>query len=329
VNAPPTHALRRQGVPPSGPAAPVDPGAAVPRPRRRRQLQPYVLLAPAVVLLAAVVGYPLVRLGVISTQGFGLRTLITGRATSVGAANYTAILHDTQLVTVLLRTVVFAATLVAGTVVIGFGAALMLVAAGRRLRVAMMLALLGAWAMPTVASTLVWQWLFQPTYGVVNWLLTQLRVFGNLQQHDFLAGTTSGFVVVWLLVVWISVPFVALTLYAGLSQIPADYYEAAAIDGAGYLRRLRTVTLPFLRPILLLVTVLSVIWDFNVFNQIWILTKGGPDGATTTIAIWSFTQAFASQSYGQGAAIAVFSVVLLAVLVGWWVRRLVVSGEES
>ncbi|MEY9861148.1 N,N'-diacetylchitobiose transport system permease protein [Catenulispora sp. GAS73] len=329
MNASPTPALRRRGAPRTRPAAPADPGA-VPRPRRRRrQLQPYVLLVPAVVLLGAVVGYPLVRLGVISTQGFGLRTLITGRATSVGGANYTAILHDSQLASVLVRTVVFAATLVAGTVVVGFGAALMLVAVGRRLRVAMMLALLGAWAMPTVASTLVWQWLFQPTYGVVNWLLTQLYVFGDLRQHDFLAGTTSGFVVVWLLVVWISVPFVALTLYAGLSQIPGDYYEAAAIDGAGYLRRLRTVTLPFLRPVLLLVTVLSVIWDFNVFNQIWILTKGGPDGATTTIAIWSFTKAFASQSYGQGAAIAVFSVVLLAVLVGWWVRRLVLSGEES
>ncbi|WP_228556172.1 carbohydrate ABC transporter permease [Catenulispora pinisilvae] len=317
-----------QAAPPAGPAAPGSAGAAPGR-RRRRQVQPYLLLIPAVVLLAAVVGYPLIRLGVISTQGFGLRTLITGRAASVGTANYTAILHDPQLLPVLVRTVVFAATLVAGTVVIGFGAALMMVAAGRKLRVAMMLALLGAWAMPTVASTLVWQWLFQPTYGVVNWLLTQLRVFGDVRQHDFLAGTTSGFVVVWLLVVWISVPFVALTLYAGLSQIPADYYEAAAIDGAGYLRRLRTVTVPFLRPVLMLVTVLSVIWDFNVFNQIWILTKGGPDGATTTIAIWSFTQAFASQSYGQGAAIAVFSVVLLAVLVGWWVRRLVVTGEEA
>ena len=316
--------------PDAGPdSGPGSPARRRPRPRRPRQLQPYVLLAPAAVLLAVVVGYPLVRLGVISTQGFGLRTLITGHAGSVGAANYTAILHDPQLPRVLVRTVVFAASLVAGTVAVGLGAALMMAVVGRRLRIAMMLALLGAWAMPTVASTLVWQWLFQPTYGVVNWLLTQVRIFGDLRQHDFLAGTTSGFVVVWLLVVWVSVPFVALTLYAGLTQIPGDYYEAAALDGAGYLRQLRAVTLPFLRPVLMLVTVLSVIWDFNVFNQIWILTKGGPDGATTTIAVWSFTKAFASQSYGQGAAIAVFSVVLLAVLVGWWVRRLVAAGEES
>lgn len=327
MNALPTQAPKRRGTQPSKVAAPVS-GAATVR-RRHGRLQPYVLLMPAGVILGVVVGYPLVRLAVISTQGFGLRTLITGQTTWVGTANYAAILRDPQLVPILIRTVVFAATLVIGTVVIGLGAAMLMVAVGKRMRVAMMIALLGAWAMPTVASTLVWQWLFQPTYGVVNWLLTQARIFGDYEQHNFLAQPVSAFVVVWLLVVWISVPFVALTLFAGLTQIPTEYHEAAALDGAGYLRRFRNVTLPFLRPVLMLVTVMSVIWDFNVFNQIWILTKGGPDGGTTTIAIWSFTKAFAAQSYGQGAAIAVFSVLLLAVLAGWWVRRLVVSGEEA
>ncbi len=328
MNALSTKASARRGTQPREVAAPAT-GAATLHRQRGRNLQPYVMLVPAALILAVVVGYPLVRLAVISTQGFGLRTLITGRTTSVGWANYVAILHDSQLVPIVIRTVVFAATLVIGTVVIGLGAALLMVAVGKWMRLAMMVALLCAWAIPTVASTLLWQWLFQPTYGVVNWLLTQLRIFGDYGQHDFLAQPVSGFVVVWLLVVWISVPFVALTLFAGLTQIPATYYEAAALDGAGYVRRFRNVTVPFLRPVLRLVTVMSVIWDFNVFNQIWILTKGGPDGGTTTIAIWSFTKAFAAQSYGQGAAIAVFSVLLLAVLAGWWVRRLVVSGEEA
>ena len=328
MNALSTKAPARRGRQPRVAAVPPV-GAAATRRHRRLAVQPYVMLIPAALILAVVVAYPLVRLGIISTQGFGLRSLITGQTTSVGTDNYDAILHDPQLVPTLIRTVVFAGTLVIGTVVIGLGAALAMIALGKWMRSAMMVALLAAWAMPTVASTLVWQWLFQPTYGVVNWLLTQVRIFGNYEQHDFLAQPISGFIVVWLLVVWISVPFVALTLFAGLTQIPAMYYEAAALDGAGYLRRLRTVTLPFLRPVFMLVTVMSVIWDFNVFNQIWILTKGGPDEGTTTIAIWSFTKAFAAQSYGQGAAIAVFSVVLLAVLAGWWVRRLVVAGEEA
>jgi len=85
---------------------------------------------------------------------------------------------------------------------------------------------------------------------------------------------------------------------------------------------------PLLRPILLLVAILSVIWDFNVFNQIWILTQGGPNGATSTLGIWSFARAFSSQSFGQGAAIAVVSVALLLVLTASYVRRLVRTGEQ-
>jgi N,N'-diacetylchitobiose transport system permease protein len=324
VNASHTHAspgrsTARRAVPKSGTAR---------RRRGRVRALPYGLLAPAAVILGLVVGYPLVRLVIISTQGFGLRALFTGHTQSVGFANYTAVWHDPQLAAVLIRTVLFAATLVAGTLAIGLGVALAMARLGKRMRTAVTLCLISAWAMPTVASTLIWQWLFQPTYGVVNWLLSWPRIFGNHTDYDWLAHPISAFAVVWLLVVWVSVPFVALTLYAGLSQIPGEYYEAAALDGSGFWRSFRVITVPFLRPILLLVSILSVIWDFNVFNQIWLLTQGGPEGGTTTIGIWSFTKAFAAQSYGQGAAIAVVSVVLLAAMTGFWVRRLVKSGEE-
>jgi N,N'-diacetylchitobiose transport system permease protein len=295
--------------------------------RRRRPRLPYLLLAPAAAILGLVVGYPLIRLVVISTQGYGLRSLFTGRTTHVGFGNYLAIWHDPDLLAVLVRTAVFAATLVAGTVGIGLAVALLLGEVGRRMRTAMTVCLIGAWAVPNVAATLIWQWLFQPAYGVVNWLVTRLGVFGDYEQHDWLAKPTTAFVVVWLLVVWQSVPFVALTLHAGISQIPGEYHEAAALDGAGYLKRLRIITIPFLRPILLLVTVLSVIWDFTVFNQIWLLTHGGPENGTTTLGVWSFARAFASQSYGQGAAIAVVSVLLLSTLTAFYVRRLVQSGE--
>jgi N,N'-diacetylchitobiose transport system permease protein len=293
---------------------------------RRPVRLPYVLLLPAAAVLALVLGYPLVRLVVISGQDYGLRALFTGTATWLGLGNYTAVLRDPSLGPVLLRTAGFCAALVTGTLVIGMAVALMLGRLGRRMRTAVTVCLVAAWAVPNVAATLIWQWLFQPTYGVVNWLLSRLRVFGDFSQHDWLARPASAFTLVWLLVVWQSVPFVALTLRAGLSQIPRSYYEAAALDGAGGWARYRVITLPFLRPILLLVAILSVIWDFNVFNQIWILTGGGPGGATTTLGIWSFTKAFTSQSFGQGAAIAVVSVVLLMFLTAYYVRRLVRSG---
>ncbi|WP_225448044.1 carbohydrate ABC transporter permease [Streptacidiphilus sp. P02-A3a] len=245
-----------------------------------------------------------------------------------GWSNYRAVLSDPHLVPVLLRTAGFCAALVTGTLVTGMLVALMLGALGRRMRTAVTLCLIAAWAVPNVASTLVWQWLFQPVYGVVNWLLTQTALFGDLTQRDWTTSPASAFTLVWLLVVWQSVPFVALTLHAGLSQIPRTYYEAAALDGAGPLTVFRVITVPFLRPILGLVAILSVIWDFNVFNQIWILTQGGPNQGTTTLGIWSFTTAFSSNSLGQGAAIAVVSVLLLLALTALYVRRLARSGED-
>jgi N,N'-diacetylchitobiose transport system permease protein len=296
--------------------------------RRGTRALPYVLLLPAAAVLALVQGYPLVRLVVISLQSYGLRALFTGEAPWAGLANYRGILGDGEFLPVLARTVVFCVALVAGTLLIGMLVALMLGELGRRMRTAVTLCLIAAWAMPSVASTLIWQWLFQPLYGVVNWGLDSVRVFGDFSQHDWLARSGSAFFVVWTLVVWQSVPFVALTLHAGLTQIPRTYYEAAALEGAGYWQSFRIITIPFLRPILLLVTILSVIWDFTVFNQIWILTQGGPGSGTTTLGIWAIIKAFSSQSYGQGAAIAVVSVVLLLGLTAYYIRRLVRSGDE-
>ncbi|SEL93117.1 carbohydrate ABC transporter permease [Streptacidiphilus jiangxiensis] len=298
------------------------------RPRREPRALPYLLLLPATAVLALVLGYPLTRLGVISFQDYGLRALFTGQVGWAGLANYRAIADDPQLVPVLLRTAGFCAALVAGTLGVGLAVALMMVRLGPAMRRAVTFCLIASWAMPPVAGTLVWQWLFEPVYGVVNWALTQTGLFGDLSQHDWTSSPLSAFALVWLLVVWQSVPFVALTLYAGLSQIPRSYYEAAALDGAGPWRTFRVITLPFLRPILALVTILSVIWDFNVFTQIWILTQGGPNQGTTTLGIWSFTKAFSSDSFGQGAAVAVVSVLLLFGITVVYVRRLVRSGEE-
>ena len=314
----------------SPPAAAVTVAGAEPPPRRRRHphLLPYGLLLPAAAVLALVLGYPLVRLVIISFQDYGLRSLFTGTTGWAGVANYTAVLVSPELGPVLLRSLGFCAALVVGTLVIGLAVALLMRGLGRRMRAAVMFALIAAWAVPNVASTLVWQWLFQPVYGVVNWLLTRTGLLGDLTQSDWTTSAFSAFTLVWLLVVWQSVPFVALTLHAGLTQIPRAYYEAAAIDGAGPVRVFSTITLPFLRPILGLVVILSVIWDFTVFNQIWILTQGGPEQQTTTLGIWTFTTAFSKNSFGQGGAIAVVSVALLLALTAVYVRRLVRSGEN-
>ena len=286
-------------------------------------------MAPAGIVLAGVLGYPLVRLVVNSFQDFGLRALFTGKTQWIGFANYTAIFKDSQFGPVLLRTGVFTGSLVIGCLVIGMAMAQMMSNVGRGLRTVLNFLLILAWALPTVSATLVWQWLFEPVYGVLNWLITQLGWFGDYTSHRWTGTAGGGFTIVWLLIVWQSVPFVALTLYAGQSQIPAEFYEAAQLDGAGSWRMYRSITLPFLRPVLYLATILQIIWHFNTFNQLWILTRGGPDGGTTTLSIWAFQKAFASNSFGQGSAIAVVTAILLMILTSLYIRRLMRSGEMA
>nr|WP_269328943.1 sugar ABC transporter permease [Kineosporia babensis] len=185
-----------------------------------------------------------------------------------------------------------------------------------------------AWAMPNVASTLVWNWLFQPGYGVLNWLLAQLRVFGDTTDLNWADDPMLAYTAIWLLIVWQAVPFIALTLNAAEQQVPPEYQEAARLDGAGEFTVYRVITLTFLRPTLLLVTILSVIWDYNVFNQIWLFSAGGPGEATSTLGVFTYRTAFIGFDIGQGAAISVVTTLILLGLTALYIRNLLKSGEN-
>jgi len=188
--------------------------------------------------------------------------------------------------------------------------------------------LICAWAMPNVASSLVWNWLFQPGYGVVNWMLTQLGVFGDLTDVSWAQNPALAYTCIWLLIVWQAVPFIALTLNAAEVQVPRDYQEAARLDGAGELRVYRSITLVFLKPTLLLITILSVIWDYNVFNQIWLISRGGPGDATATLGVFTYVTAFGGFHLGRGAAISVVTTLILLGLTAVYIRSLLQAGED-
>ena len=218
--------------------------------------------------------------------------------------------------------------MVAGSIVIGAGISHLLTRLSAVMRYIITVVLILAWAMPNVASSLVWSWLFQPGYGVVNWLLTQLHVFGDLTNTDWSNDPALSYLSIWMLIVWQAVPFIALTLYAAETQIPVEYKEAAGMDGAGEWRIYKTITLVFLKPTLLLVTILSIIWDFNVFNQIWLISQGGPDDATSTLGIFTYKTAFVGFQIGQGSAISVVTTLLLLILTAFYIRNLIRSGED-
>jgi N,N'-diacetylchitobiose transport system permease protein len=302
--------------------------------RRRRSLgasafrafSPYLLLAPAALIVVAVLGYPLYFLTRLSFEQFGLAELITKKGTWVGLDNYSRILHDHQFWTVLLRTVVFTAVTVGFTMVFGTLIALLLVKLGRFMRLLLTSGLVLVWAIPVLVAVNIFRWMVDYEFGVLNWTLTKLH-FGDFLNKDWFANPTTGFAVITAVVVWGAIPFVAITVYAGLSQVPAELVEAAEIDGARRWQVFKDITFPLLLPIFVILTSLSIIWDFQVFNQVWLMRGSEPEEGYWLMSVYSFVEAFKLGEYGFGAAIAVVMVCALFLATFVYLRQMVRMGE--
>jgi len=284
--------------------------------RRRSGPLPYVLLLPAVVVLGVMLGYPLVRLVTLSVQEYGMPQVFGTPAPWVGLANFRTILGESYFWTVLWRTIAFCIVNVGLTMGLGVLAALLLEALGKVMRVIVSASLIIAWSIPPVTATIVWQWIFDTEYGLVNWALDR-------QGESWLAEPLSFFAVATIIVVWMGIPFVAFTVYAGLSQIPSELHEAAMLDGAGFVDRFRYIAFPALKPILLILTSLSVLWDFRVFTQIYVLQKGGGvTRDTNLLGVYSYNISIGQNRYDLGAAVAVVMVVITVVLTLGYLRSM-------
>jgi N,N'-diacetylchitobiose transport system permease protein len=304
-------------------------GASSPRDRHRTRTNarrgrtsfwPYLLVAPTVLLIGAVLGYPVVRNVVMSFQEFGLRELVQGAPAFVGLANYRELFADHVFWEVVVRTLGFTAVNVVLIMVLSTLVALMIARLGRVLRVAVMTGLVVVWAMPVIAATTVWQWLFQSRFGVVNWVLVQLGL-DQFQDYSWLANGGATFALIVVLVVWQSVPFAALTLYAGLTTVPAELFEAARIDGAAGWALFRRITFPVLRSLFGLIASLEVIWVFKCFVQIWAISEGGPNDATTTLPVYAYQVAQTLNRYDLAGAVSVITVVVLTILLLVYFRQ--------
>lgn len=297
-------------------------------PRSRRTPLPYVLLVPAVVALGLALGYPLVRQVVLSFQEFGLRQQFGQPPEWVGLENYRALIGDRYLWTVTLRSIVFCLVNAVVTMAIGVGLALLMRHMSKGVRILVQTGLLLAWAMPVVASLTVWQWLFDTNYGVINYLLTQLGF--DYQGHSWLLDPTSFYFVATVIVVWMSIPFVAFTVYAALTQVPEELMESAEIDGAGPGQRLRHIILPTIRPVLLVVGLLQVIWDLRVFTQIYILQEaGGTTRDTNLLGTYIYRLGIGQGDFGMAAAVAIFMLLLTVVLTSPYVRSMLKQEGED
>jgi multiple sugar transport system permease protein len=181
-------------------------------------------------------------------------------------------------------------------------------------------AILLPWVVPTALSTLAWWWMFDNTYSVINWTLLKLGLAS--QPVAWLADPYLAMASVVIVNVWRGLPFFAVTILAGLVSIPQELYDAAAADGAGRLQRFRHVTLPLLKPVILIVTLFSTIFTVSDFNIVFVLTRGGPMNMTHLIATLSYAVGLAGGEIGRGAAISLAFFPLLVTVV-WLQLRMI------
>lgn len=288
---------------------------------------PYGLIAPAGVVIAAVLGYPLYRLVALSFQRYTLAEIISHKTTWIGLRNYREIFGDSQFWGILRRTAEFTAFNVAATMVLGTVIAMLLRKVSGWVRVLVNTGMIFVWATPVVVAIIVWQWLVDQQSGVLNYLLTHVLQVGDFDRHDWFRSPLSGFGIISLLVIWGALPFVVITLYAGISQVPTELEEAARVDGASSWRVFRSVVYPAIKPLVLIVASLSIIWDFGVFNQVYIMLNGRPSKDYFVMSVYSYQESFGIGQYGKGAAIAVIIVVILLVAAFFYIRQLLRIGE--
>ncbi|MBB5874473.1 multiple sugar transport system permease protein [Allocatelliglobosispora scoriae] len=273
----------------------------------------FLLTLPALVLFGAIVLYPLV--GSLTTSLFEQSLVQEGRE-FVGLDNFRAVLDD-QFWPVLWNTLVFTALGTLVPFILGFALALAL---NTRLpgRAVLRGAFLFPWVIPGVVVSFAWLWIFNANYGLLNGILVRLGLIA--EPVSWLGDPDTA---MWAVIVaksWASFPWIMVMLLAGLQTVPSVLHEAAGMDGAGVLRRFWHVTLPHLRGIIGIVVLLEIIWNFQHFDMIYVLTGGGPAGATTTFAVAVYDTAFKGFDLGRAGALGALWLVLLLVLVVVYVR---------
>jgi N,N'-diacetylchitobiose transport system permease protein len=308
------------------------------RPRRRRRLSlagalrgsvPYWLILPVLATIGAILGYPLYHVVRLSFQRYGLFELIQHKGVGVGWANYSSVLHDPIFWHTVVRTLVFTVANVGLTMVLGTLIALLLVKVSSVVRVLLTTGLVLVWSMPPVVAVQVWLWMTNYENGVVNYIFTELH-FGDFTQHDWYATPFSQLSLVTALIVWGAIPFVVVTVYAGLAQVPEELVEAAEIDGARPWRVFRDVTFPILKPIFLILTSLSIIWDFGVFTQHFLLVgQSRIEPSNYLMATYLFEEGYFKSDFGRGAAISILMLLIVAVLSVFYVRKMVRMEEVA
>ncbi len=297
-----------------------------------RKLTPYILLIPIFLYFGLFFAYPLYQ--VAQNSFFNMSMLNLFNKTWAGVNNYVWLFNSINLFSIgskysyfvesLLTTIPWLIGSVSIKVVFGLLGALLLNSEflkGKQIYRALVIV---PWAIPWALAAMTWKWTLNSQFGIINSLLFSLHIINS--PISFLSYPVSAFITTFIIDAWAGLPFMIIMLLSGLQSIPNDLYEAATLDGAGDFTKLRKITLPSLKTILLTVSLLSIVWTFNSFDFIWVLTGGGPVNSTTTlpIAIYniSFGDTGVSGGIGKASAMTIVQVILVTIISIFYVKTL-------
>ena len=271
---------------------------------RSRTFFVWLLITPAALFMFLIVGWPLLETIRLSFTNAGL-----GGEQYIGWDNYEKLLNNRKYPGIVGRTFYWMFLSVLLKMIIGTIGALLLNAKIRG-KAAFRVMVMPPWIVPMAIGCIGWLWLYNGHFGILAGVLMRLGIIDG--PFEFLAYKSSAFYSAVVTDVWIGTPMISIFILAAMQSVPDDLYEAAYVDGASRWYRFRRITIQQIMPVIVTMSLLSAIWTFNSFEVIWILTEGGPLGATTTMIIDTYKMAIANYKFGYGATRALMVVLSLA-----------------
>lgn len=276
--------------------------------KTKKKIAPYLYVMPVLILLLIMYGYPLIKSIIMSLQDYKLTS--SGSAPFNDFANFKKMFSDTDFLLLLKNSLIYVIISVVTQFVLGLILALCLKTKFRGRGIYQSIVFL-PWAFSSFVVGLMFRWSFNGEYGVVNDILMKM---GIIKENVAWLGTPGlSLAVVIIAMIWMGIPFFGIMILAALQSVPDDIYEAADIDGCGMFRKFFSLTLPYIKPTIIMTVLLRTIWIFNSFDLIVIITGGGPVNYSQTLPSYMYSKAFASYDFGLASAFGVLLIVILGI----------------
>ncbi|MPM70648.1 Lactose transport system permease protein LacF [bioreactor metagenome] len=269
-----------------------------------------LFLTPTLVFMGIFVVYPIIYSAILAMSQI---TFPQGVLTTSfnGLSNFIKVIKNKLFVQALKNTIIFTFIRITGTFIIGLMVALVVSRAKGLLAKILKTLFLLPWALSDVVNGMMWQWMYNSQYGIINEILLRLGIINNY--IPWLNTPATALYAIIFADIWKSVPFVALMYLAALKNVSQDLYDASEVDGANIIQRFLHITIPTIKPIIMITTIIQTMWALKSFDLIWVLTEGGPLNSTLTLAVLAYRESFIYMRLGTGAAMA-YLLTFLSIL---------------